>query len=359
MPTRAEVKRSHADPSPGRIDEVWSDLAEKTEYYTIMTRTQYDELICRPQQQFLQSPLPSMVAQSQAAPSAIQWVNPRDMVNQYLVTPLTSSNTAVPLITGAKDGYTRVYRPSTQMHGLLGTKMREFTYNGKSYIALEGERAQRQILSGTNYYHSDDPKILQMAFGKKGMSSEIRGGLKTALYIGVGLEVARWFFDRHYTFSQLLGGIVAEVGKAALTTAIAGFFGSLAGLLFGAFAFVPLATFVVIGVLAGIGVNYVDSKFGLKVNLQAGFAAALEWMDETTGSAGDWTEQQYNELRHHANEVAKRFREGLSTAIERSDRSLEAAIERGSDHPIASYQEIRARSLQNSGLRAIRALTDF
>lgn len=333
---------------PDRIAAIGRALENDTVSISILTREHFDELMCYPQAQadHVMSPL---VPGPYNAPQ----IHPREWISNNIVHPVADTPWAVPLATGAPDFYS-VWNRAQQMNGLLGTRIYERTYNGRSYVIIKGDRAQRTLLRGTRY-RADNAQIIEMGIGGKGLASEMIKGLKVAFFVGVGLEVLQWVFDDEPTVADLLGSIVVEVTKGALALGIAAFIAGLVAAPLGTFAFAPLAMFVVVGALAGWGLNVLDEHFDIKAKVRAGLAGALDWLEHNAGVVGEWTSAQYEGLRRSINDAVEGYRQSLGEHISRADQNFETVLERTRENPyLANPHEIQAAAVHSSGLRFLR-----
>ncbi|WP_157958653.1 hypothetical protein [Salinicola sp. CPA57] len=336
-----------------QLEAAGEQLDQNMEYISILTKEHFDSVMCEiplnrtPVSAAMEPPSPL-----QSRPSAPEWLA------SNVVEPLYNSSWALPAGLGARDFYRDVYRPASMLNGLF-TEVYEKTTRGQTYVIIKGDRAQRTLLTGTRY-RADNPKIIEAGIGRDGTAAAkptIWGGMKVALFIGVALEVFLWLVEDDHSFSDLIGGIITEVGKGAVAAGLATFFyGFAAGT--ATFAFAPIATFVFVGAAVGWGLNILDNEFQLKDKVRAGTAAVLEWMEYNTGPLGHWTAEQFDDLSQNLDEVMAHMRRGLAASVRQSDERLETLIEKSGDAGVlgrAAYsRQIQSEAMSNSVMRLLK-----
>lgn len=153
--------------------------------------------------------------------------------------------------------------------------------NGRQYIVLTGYAGFRNYLPGT-IYTANNRKIIQMAIGAMGLKNMVKNGARLTICLTVSLTVLECILKDHTTMSQIIGHVASDlikVGVGALISAIA-------GLIVGAFttiAAAPIFAVIAIGVLAGIGLEAIDTHFGLTDKLVAVLEKYRDEMEQAVG----------------------------------------------------------------------------
>lgn len=142
-------------------------------------------------------------------------------------------------------------------------------YKGKLFLILKGNAKLRTVLNGTRY-GVENAKIISMGLGYKGALESIRGGgILTAVLVSL-VDVLTEVLSDHPSLTRLIGTLAVDVAKVAIGAA-ASF--AAVSLLYGAaavgatFALGPLAVAVIVGVAAGVVLDYLDDRFKLKERL--------------------------------------------------------------------------------------------
>lgn len=143
--------------------------------------------------------------------------------------------------------------------------------DGKKYVILKGYAGTREIFRGTRYL-INNPTIIRMAIGPKGIISSAKQGTLVGFVLSVGLEVFEYLINDEATISSLLGTVSTDIIKIGLS-AIAG---AAMGLAVGSFAILgtvgaaPLIAAIIVGVVTGKVLDKIDSKYGVtKAIIQA------------------------------------------------------------------------------------------
>lgn len=157
---------------------------------------------------------------------------------------------------------------------LLATKLlREFGFNaqkvtvkiyqGKKYIIFKGYPGQREIFKGTRYL-IQNPQVVRMAVGPKGIVSSVKSGFILSVVLSVGLEVFDYFIRDDALLSELLGTITSDlikIGLSSIAAAVAGLAVGSAAIL-GTVAAAPLIAAIAVGVVTGLVLDQIDRKLG-------------------------------------------------------------------------------------------------
>ena len=168
--------------------------------------------------------------------------------------------------------FTAGYVAPAQDIWLAKTLLKEFgyqgkvvlkNYNGKMYVVLKGYAGKRELLKGTRYL-ANNPKIVRMAVGPKGVMKSIKGGFVITLVLSVAIEVVDYLLSDTRTLHDFLGTIssdIVKIGVSAILSAVtAAAVGGAIGVATTAAA--PLIAAIAVGVLAGLALNKIDEKVG-------------------------------------------------------------------------------------------------
>ncbi|MCC2978001.1 hypothetical protein LK533_15155 [Sphingomonas sp. PL-96] len=141
-------------------------------------------------------------------------------------------------------------------------------YGGKAHIVFKGHPGLRRILTGTRY-GVQNAKVVNMGLGLAGVKASARSGGIVSIFLLTAWNIADYVMRDEATLGGLLGAIASDVVKVAIGSAIGVTAGALAmGTAIGTFALGPLAVAVVVGVGAGLALDWIDNRFQLTEKLQ-------------------------------------------------------------------------------------------
>ena len=72
--------------------------------------------------------------------------------------------------------------------GYQSNKVIVKTYAGKQYVVFKGYPGARKVFRGTRYL-TQNPKVVRMAVGPKGIAKSVSGGFVLTVVLSVGIEV--------------------------------------------------------------------------------------------------------------------------------------------------------------------------
>jgi hypothetical protein len=136
-------------------------------------------------------------------------------------------------------------------------------YAGKSYVIFKGYAGNRKILKGTRYL-ANNPKVVRMAIGPKGITSSVKSGFVISIVLSVGIEIFNYFIQDTATLSKLLGTVTSDImkiGFSSIAAAVAGLTIGTATVL-GTAAATPLIVAIAVGVVTSIALEKIDGKIG-------------------------------------------------------------------------------------------------
>ncbi len=173
--------------------------------------------------------------------------------------------------------------------GVQSNKVIVKSYAGKKYVVFKGYPGVRKIFRGTRYL-TDNPKVVRMAVGPKGVAKAVKGGFVLTVILSVGIEVFDYIIRDTSTLSQLLGTVTGDLIKIGLSSIA----GAVAGLAVGATAIIgtvaaaPIIAAIAVGVITGIILNKLDSKFGATATLIAAYEKVGIKLREIEYEAARW-----------------------------------------------------------------------
>ena len=156
--------------------------------------------------------------------------------------------------------------------GYQSNKVIVKTYAGKQYVVFKGYPGARKIFRGTRYL-TQNPKVVRMAVGPKGIAKSVSGGFVLTVVLSVGIEVFDYLIRDTATLSHLLGTITGDLIKIGISSIAA----VVAGLAVGASAIVgtvaaaPIIAAIAVGLLTGYVLNKIDNKVGATAALIAAY----------------------------------------------------------------------------------------
>ena len=160
----------------------------------------------------------------------------------------------------------------------LSIKAVQYTYRGKDYIKITGYPSMRRILNGTRY-NLNNPQILEMAIGMRGLGTSIIKGAKFCICCSLAWRVVELIFKSDYDLVDFLVDVTMDVAKIIVSSVVIGVLGGVmgGGLILSSIPIV-LTTFVVIaiGIILNISLNISDEHLGLSASLKEKLRIALE-----------------------------------------------------------------------------------
>ncbi len=148
--------------------------------------------------------------------------------------------------------------------GLGPEKVTVKLYNQKKYIIFKGYPGKRNVFRGTRYL-ADNPKIVRMAVGPKGLKSSVRGGFVLSVVLCTSIEIFSYFMNDSTTLPHLLGTITSEIFQIGIISIAAAAAGLMVGTatVIGSSAALPLLAAIGVGVVTGKILEVVDKRYGV------------------------------------------------------------------------------------------------
>lgn len=137
------------------------------------------------------------------------------------------------------------------------------TYKEKQYIIFKGYPGDRSIFRGTRYL-KNNPKVVRMAVGPKGIVKSARVGFVLTTVLYVGIEVFDFFVRDTATLHETLGSISSEVikiGVVSIASAVAGMAIGSATIISAPVA-APIIAAIAVGWITGHVLDKIDKKVG-------------------------------------------------------------------------------------------------
>lgn len=135
--------------------------------------------------------------------------------------------------------------------------------DGKEYVIFRGYAGNREVFTGTRYL-VDNPKVVRMAIGPKGITTSVKGGAVITAVLFVGIEIFDYLIRDTATLSDLLGTVTGDLVKLGLSSIAAAVAGCTVGsaAIVGSIAAGPLIAAVAVGILAGLALDAIDKHIG-------------------------------------------------------------------------------------------------
>ncbi|ELI1825398.1 hypothetical protein RQV62_002342, partial [Vibrio parahaemolyticus] len=139
------------------------------------------------------------------------------------------------------------------------------SYAGVPHIVVSGSSALQLRL--TNIGSSlPNPTVIKFAVGSESVMKSIKSGGIITVVLVTAYRVADYFLGDKQTLSKLYGSVASDIIKIGLSSSIAAGSAKLATLYLGSAVFLsagPILGIIVVGVLVGQSLNYIDQEFSL------------------------------------------------------------------------------------------------
>ncbi len=188
--------------------------------------------------------------------------------------------------------------PISKDLGFLGKVVLK-TVNNTDYVIIKGYAGRRSFLTGTRYL-STHPKIMQLAVGRVGLKTTIRGGGVLTAYVTIGLELLKTVLgEKELTECGIT--IASDLIKIGIATII----GEAAAMMVagtatvGAIAAGPLIVAIMVGVFSMMLIDTLDAKFKITDRVVAIIEKAGEKIiSEIRNDYDRATDNIYEGIRH-------------------------------------------------------------
>ncbi|PHM29068.1 hypothetical protein [Xenorhabdus innexi] len=147
----------------------------------------------------------------------------------------------------------------------LGVKAKEYKVKGITYIKITGRESVGKLITGS-VYRIDNPQILKIGIGSKGIIDGVLGGVKYCIYFSLAYRGVELMTKDEYALADFLGNITVDIAKLAITI--------LATIVIGKVVTAPLLLIgasligIAVGIfLIGVGItmflNALDNDYGI------------------------------------------------------------------------------------------------
>lgn len=136
-----------------------------------------------------------------------------------------------------------------------------FNNKGTELIKLTGYPGIRKVLNAP-VFALKNPKVVDLGIGKYGLGKSIVEGARLTFYVAAAYRTIDFILNNSTSLSEFLGSLATDVVKIGLASAIGWGVGTITLGIVSTVA-VPLVVVVCTGVVAAIGLNYLDDKFGV------------------------------------------------------------------------------------------------
>ena len=146
--------------------------------------------------------------------------------------------------------------------GDLGIKATvQINHLGNEIIVFTGWPNIRRILNAPRF-RLDNPKVVDVGIGKYGLKNSIIDGARLTFYFAAAYRTVDFILNDETTLAKYIGSLATDAIKIGIASAVTWIAGTIAA---GLTSFVagPLIVVVVVGLFVSIGLNKLDSKFGL------------------------------------------------------------------------------------------------
>ncbi len=231
---------------------------------------------------------------------------------QHTFSPNASEPWVGPAAQGANDAI--AITRTLNAIGMSGITSYVKTTATGTYIIIKGYSARRSAaLQGTRYL-ATHPKLIQLGLGMKSLQGIAKGGFMLGVVVSSGIELMDFMFNNEKTMYDLVGGIGVEAVKGGLGALVAyGLAAFFAGTVT-TIAVAPLGVMALASLGAGIGLNYLDSHFGVKSKV----IEALKMVPEHASQG-----------IYYIDTESQAWLDDLRSTIEKGKEQMGRAIDRG------------------------------
>ncbi|AVS80677.1 hypothetical protein C8244_06480 [Paracidovorax avenae] len=231
---------------------------------------------------------------------------------QHTFSPNASEPWVGPAAQGANDAI--AITRTLNAIGMSGITSYVKTTATGTYIIIKGYSARRSAtLQGTRYL-ATHPKMIQLGLGMKSLQGIAKGGFMLGVVVSSGIELMDFMFNNEKTMYDLVGGIGVEAVKGGLGALVAyGLAAFFAGTVT-TIAVAPLGIMALASLVAGIGLNHLDSHFGVKSKV----IEALKMVPEHASQG-----------IYYIDTESQAWLDDLRSTIEKGKEQMGRAIDRG------------------------------
>ncbi|AVT12345.1 hypothetical protein [Paracidovorax avenae] len=231
---------------------------------------------------------------------------------QHTFSPNASEPWVGPAAQGANDAI--AITRTLNAIGMSGITSYVKTTATGTYIIIKGYSARRSsALQGTRYL-ATNPKMIQLGLGMKSLQGIAKGGFMLGVVVSSGIELMDFMFNNEKTMYDLVGGIGVEAVKGGLGALVAYSLAAMVGSVT-TVAVMPLMVMALAAVVAGFGLNHLDSHYAIKSQIITGLkmlpehaAHGLYYIDTTAQS---WVDELRSAVEQKKLEVSRSVDKGM------------------------------------------------
>lgn len=148
--------------------------------------------------------------------------------------------------------------------GISGRIQSKFV-QGKQYIIVKGNAGNRSLLKGTRYL-ANNLKIVNLAITQKGINNSLISGARLTLIIAIPINALKACLEDEAKLAHFIGETASDVVKLGIASMISSItvwilYSNAIAAGASIVATGPFAVAILAGVLAGLGLNYLDETF--------------------------------------------------------------------------------------------------
>lgn len=132
-------------------------------------------------------------------------------------------------------------------------------HKGTEMIKFTGYSGIRKVLNAPTF-GLKNPKVVDLGIGKYGLKNSIISGARVTFYVAAAYRVLDFILNDDTSLAEFIGSLATDAVKIGIGSAIAWGAGAV---LVTPFVAANLAIVVVVGLVASIGLNYLDNKYHL------------------------------------------------------------------------------------------------
>ncbi len=197
------------------------------------------------------------------------------------------------------------------------------TYGQKQYIIFKGSSAARKLLTGTRY-GVNHAKVVEMQLGRAGIRAAARESFIFGMIFCTVIDVVDYVSRDNGTLTELFGTIAVDLGKCLIASGAAVAAGVATAALMGTavIALGPIVVALAVGIGVSLALDAIDNRFKITQRLGKLLEDGLETLEKAAHALMQQSARAWNEfvtthrmidLRHEAEEVARRFRQEVDT----------------------------------------------
>ena len=133
---------------------------------------------------------------------------------------------------------------------------------GTELIKFTGYAGIRKILNAP-VFGTKNPKVVDVGIGKYGLKNSIISGARFTFYFAAAFRTVDFILNDETTLATFIGSLATDVVKIGIASLITLGLGTVFVTPFVVANLAVVVVVVVVGLVASIGLNYLDNKFGI------------------------------------------------------------------------------------------------